>query len=102
MRLLGNTGNSSAWRVGGEWVLRFLVVGVLAWYLVTSILQARRGAAPEFATSGELVSRLARWSTVTDPARVHIALDYPPARTQRDWLAALPGAGTAVRWSGSA
>jgi hypothetical protein len=90
----------SAWRAGVEWGLRLVVLGLLAWYLV-HVLRVRSGAA-EVATSDELTERLTRWSTVATPARVHVALDYPPPLVQRDWLAALPGTGTEVRWSGAA
>jgi hypothetical protein len=31
---------------------------------------------------------------------VHVRIDHPPAGRERDWLAALSGAGTAVDWSG--
>jgi hypothetical protein len=31
---------------------------------------------------------------------VHVVLDHAPDGAERDWLAALPGAGTAVGWSG--
>jgi hypothetical protein len=46
----------------------------------------------------ELAVRLPRWSTAADPASVHLesAGFLPPY--QRDWLAALPGVGTAVTW----
>ncbi len=78
-----------------------LVVGLLAWYLL-QVLRAQAGGMTEVATSAELPTRLARWSTVAAPAQVHAMLAYPPPQTERDWLAALNGTGTAVSWSGTA
>ncbi len=105
MRLLGSlhasTGTTSAWRVGMEWTLRALAGGLLTWCLV-QMLGARRSVVVEVSTSTELASRLARWSTVSAPARVHVALDERRRVVERDWLAALPGVGTVVRWSGTA
>jgi hypothetical protein len=100
MRLLGSSGGGS-WRAGAEWALRALVLALLSWYLV-QVLRARTGGAAEVGGSAELPKLLERWSTVANPARVHVALDYPPPLHERDWLAALPGVGTAVSWSGAA
>lgn len=99
MPLLGNSGGGSAGRRGAEWVLRLLIIGLLAWYLV-QVLRSPTGGAVEVATSAELPSKLTRWSTIADPERVHAALDYPPPVGERDWLTALAGAGTEISWSG--
>ncbi|HEY9479155.1 MAG TPA: hypothetical protein VIP79_03670 [Gemmatimonadaceae bacterium] len=82
-----------------ETLLRAVVIGLLAWYLV-QVIRVRRHAPEEGAVSASLQESLTRWSTVVVPERVHVALDHPPAGLERDWLAALPGAGTAVMWSG--
>jgi hypothetical protein len=82
-----------------EVLLRVLVIGLLAWYLVHVLHGSRRGR-EESAASGTLRESLARWSTAASPERVHVALDHPPDGLERDWLSALPGAATAVTWSG--
>lgn len=89
----------SAARSSLEWLLRGAVLVLLAAYLARTI-RAQRHGAEERATSSELRSALARWSTVVAPDHVHVVLDHPPAGLERDWLAALPSASTAVAWSG--
>lgn len=101
MRFLSSAGESPVWRRGAEGMLRLLVLGLLAWYLV-SVLRARSSAPAEAAAPPDLRQQLVRWSTVAAPTRVHVALEYPPQLVERDWLAALPGTGTAVQWSGRA
>jgi hypothetical protein len=81
-----------------EWLLRIAVIAILSWYLVRTIRVQRHGAV-EDAASATLGQKLARWSTVSSPARVHVKIDHPPAGRERDWLAALPGAGTEVEWN---
>lgn len=87
-------------RSGVEWVLRVAALGLLAWYLVHSIRARSRGAAEAGATEA-LHQSLARWTTRVTPSLVHVTLAHPPAGLERDWFAALSGAGTAVEWSGS-
>lgn len=88
-------------RVAAEWVLRAALLGLLVWSFVRAIAaQSHRGT--ESATSATLGEALRRWSTVRAPERVHVALDQPPSGRDRDWLAALEGAGTSVSWSGAA
>lgn len=82
-----------------EWLLRVAVIAILSWFLVRTILVQRHGAV-EDAASATLAQKLARWSTVSSPSRVHVRIDHPPAGRERDWLAALPGTGTEVDWSG--
>ena len=82
-----------------EWLLRVAVIAILSWFLVRTILVQRHGAV-EDAASATLAQKLARWSTVSSPARVHVRIDHTPAGRERDWLAALPGTGTEVDWSG--
>ncbi|HEU4586345.1 MAG TPA: hypothetical protein VFR95_11375 [Gemmatimonadaceae bacterium] len=82
-----------------ESLLRVAVIALLAWYLVHAI-RVRRHGPEESASSASLRESLARWSTVSEPERVHVALGHPPSGVERDWLAALPAAGTEVEWSG--
>ncbi len=82
-----------------ELLLRVAVIVLLSWYLVHTI-RVRRHGPEERTSSASLWESLARWSTVSVPERVHVALEHPPSGVERDWLAALPAAGTAVLWSG--
>src|SRR5690242_10083481 len=86
-------------RVGAEVVLRALVILLLAGALVAAIRVAQHGAAERSDTT-HLRAALTRWSTVAAPARTRVQLDHPPGVLERDWLAALQRAGTAVAWSG--
>jgi hypothetical protein len=45
-------------------------------------------------------AQLAAWS-LSGPDSVHVTLGAAPGAVERDWLAALAGAGTAVTWSGT-
>lgn len=90
---------SSRLRAALEWLLRAIVVGLLLWYLWHT-LRVDASDASDGTTSAELSDALSRWSTTAAPARVHVSLDHPPEVQERDWLAALRGAGTAVEWSG--
>src|SRR5690606_29150789 len=65
-------------------------------------LGGHAGVAEERADGTGLDDALARWSTVAAPARVRVRLAEPPPAAQREWLAALAGAGTAVAWGGDA
>ena len=84
-----------------EWLCRVTALVLLAWLLIHTILVHRNGTVDQ-ATAMTLARKLAQWSTSTTPTAVHVRLDHPPAGRERDWLAALPGAGTAVAWSGPA
>src|SRR5213596_1177350 len=86
-------------RVGAEGVLRAIVIALLAGALIEAIRVARHGAA-ERSDTAHLRPALARWSTVATPVRTHVQLDHPPGVLERDWLAALVRAGTAVEWNG--
>lgn len=86
-------------RAGVEWLLRAVVLALVAACLIQAIRALSYGGL-EHARSATLAEALARWSTVATPSRVHVTFAYPPAGRERDWLAALPGAGTAVAWSG--
>ncbi len=51
--------------------------------------------------SPDLPGALTRWSTSTAPAGVHVRAEGAFAPFARDWLSALPGAGTGVTWEGA-
>ena len=80
-----------------ERVARGLGLLLLCWLLV-DVFRGR--AEPLRASVGdrELSAQLSRWSTAADPASVHLDSEGSIAPFQRDWLAALPGAGTAITW----
>lgn len=83
-----------------EWLCRATVLVLLAWLFIHAI-RVRRNGPVDQATATTLARKLVAWSTSTPPSAVHVRLDHPPAGRERDWLAALPGAGTSVAWSGS-
>ena len=86
-------------RVAGEWALRALVLALLVWSLALALGWGGKGAV-ERASTETLSEALVRWTTVARPERVHVAFDHAPSLVERDWLAALVGAGTQVSWSG--
>jgi len=86
-------------RVAGEWALRALVLALLVWSLALALSWGGKGAV-ERASTETLSEALVRWTTVAGPERVHVAFDHAPSLVERDWLAALVGAGTQVSWSG--
>ena len=82
-----------------EWMLRGVAFVALLAYVGHTRRMVKEGATERTGTE-ELSSRLVRWSTVTSPRRAELLLDRAPAARERDWLAAITGAGTSVRWSG--
>lgn len=92
----------SRWRPLSESLLRLVAVGLLVWSLLGVLRQRAAGGPEERAGSRELLASLGRWSTVASPRAVRVDLGYPPSLIERDWLSALPGAGTRMKWSGSA
>jgi hypothetical protein len=86
-----------AWLEAG---LHGVAVVLLAGCLIAAWRERSRGGPAERATSASLEAALKRWSTVAVPTGVEIGFDRPPTVVERDWLAALPGASTRVRWSG--
>lgn len=73
---------------------------VLIALLIGHALYAQR-ARPSLRAEGlEVGEALVRWSTSVNPRRIHAAIDSVPAPSVRDWLAALPGAGTEAGWDG--
>ena len=80
-----------------ERIARALALLLLLWLLV-DVFRGRaeplRASVPE----RELSAQLSRWSTAAEPASVHLESAGSIAPFQRDWLAALSGAGTRVTW----
>jgi hypothetical protein len=77
-------------------------VGVLALlWLAFRALSGGPAAVHLEARSSELYAELARWSSSAAPHTVHVEGDGAWDAAARDWLAALPGAGTRVSWSGA-
>src|SRR5687767_15247352 len=80
-----------------ERIARGLALLLLLWRLVDVF----RGQAEPIRASvldRDLPAQLSRWSTTADPASVHLKSQGSIAPFQRDWLAALSGAGTRVTW----
>jgi|SRR5687768_15971682 len=78
--------------------LSFAALGLLIW------LAFDRGRSETVVTarSANIESALADWSRMgISPDRIAVRLDSNPTPRQRDWLAALRGAGSQVSWSGS-
>ena len=86
-------------RTATEWALRLIALTLLVWCLLLA-LGIGRDERTEIGSSATLRESLERWTTVSSPARIHVALDHPPSGPEQDWLAALSGAGTTVEWSG--
>ncbi|MBA3403566.1 MAG: hypothetical protein H0U13_02610 [Gemmatimonadaceae bacterium] len=89
----------SRFRVFAEGVLRAVTLATLAFLIwhALRILDERRSAR---AGGVDIRQSLIEWSTREAPERVHVAFDSIPAPSIRDWIAALPGAGTRVSWEG--
>ncbi len=84
-----------------EHLLRGLSVGALAWMLWLSL---DRDVPPVTvsARSGSIGDALREWTTSSvAPARIDIRLDSAPSPLERGWTAAVRGAGSDVRWSGT-
>src|SRR4051812_18116314 len=85
----------------GEWVLRGLVIGVLAWSLWRAFSATRARDDTLGASSASLNDALHRALTTPGVAELELSLTSTPSRRERDVLAALRRAGTRVRWNGS-
>lgn len=87
-------------RAAVEALLRTLVIGLLGWSLLATMRQNSAGGPEERVSSSGLDSALIRWSTASSPSAIEASLAYPPSAAEREWLAALPGAGSRVAWQG--
>jgi len=84
-----------------EHVLRAMSIGVLGWMLWLSFDE---GVAVSNVSAGSatIAGALRDWTTTTvAPPQIAMRLDSAPTPIERDWLAALRGAGSAVVWSGA-
>jgi len=86
------------WRVALEWLLHAVAAAALIW-VVEQAAGRRPANVRERANTSTLAGTLVRWSTVEAPSAVTADLDSAPPPVSRDWLAALPGAGTRVSWN---
>lgn len=87
-------------RSGVEWTLRcisIITLALLIWQAVHA-LRARPGA---WARGHDIRPALTSWSTRESPYHAHVVFDSTPTPVVRDWVAALPGAGTETSWDGS-
>ena len=85
-------------RVAGEWAAAGAGAGAARRSLALALGWGGKGAV-ERASTETLSEALVRWTTVAGPERVHVAFDHAPSLVERDWLAALVGAGRGG-WSG--
>jgi hypothetical protein len=73
------------------------ILGLMLW------LSLDRGRAQSLVSAGsaDLGSGVRAWSmSGLAPDEIRVRLDRPPQPSERDWLAALRGAGSSVMWSG--
>jgi hypothetical protein len=93
---------SSRYRATLEWILRFAMLIALAFAIWQAVHALRQRPGARVAGGPSAVrTALARWSTVEAPNRGHVVLDSVPAADIRDWIAALPAAGTRTSWEGA-
>lgn len=84
-----------------ELALRAVSLAVLAWMLWLS-LDRGRAESTASANSGSLPTAVRDWSrTGIAPDKIVAQLDNTPSTVDRDWLADLRAAGSAVSWSGN-
>lgn len=87
-------------RGGIETALRAVSIVILAWMLWLSLDRARPQSVVS-ARSSNLASAMRDWSmSGIPPDRIRVQLDRTPTPVERDWLAALRGAGSSVVWTG--
>lgn len=84
-----------------EWALHAAAV-VLLGFLIWQALHLLRERPAGRAEGAGIRAALASWSTRESPLRAHLVFDSVPSPDLRDWVAALPGAGTAATWEGPA
>ena len=97
MRSLAEAGAGP--RLWLERIARGVALLLLLWLLV-DVFRGRGEPLRVSVGERDLPAQLFRWSTVAEPAWVHLESEGSLAPFQRDWLAALSGAGTRVTWGG--
>ncbi|MEO6864830.1 MAG: hypothetical protein ABI229_05210 [Gemmatimonadaceae bacterium] len=83
----------------GEWALRVLSMALLAVIVMRTWAPTRGARRAERVGQAAIADALPRLS-MTEPARVHLALDSALTPDQRDWFAAIQRVGTIITWSG--
>ena len=83
-----------------EWFLRVLGVAALLVSLWLA-LRTQHAQPMAWARGGKVRSALALWSTREAPKHAHAVFDSVPTPDLRDWIAALPAAGTRTTWEGA-
>lgn len=83
-----------------EWFLRGVSLATLV-FLLWLALHALHRQAPAWASGKDVRKSLVLWSTRESPPHAHIVFDSVPTPDLRDWVAALPGAGTKTTWEGA-
>jgi hypothetical protein len=99
-RAIGRTPDLTAFRGAVEGALRGVALLALIVVLIIAILRLYTQPNDRLHGTAALAPALVRWSTREAPAQVEVGLDNVPTPAERDWLAALRGAGTLVNWEG--
>src|SRR5438046_1787444 len=89
-------------RGGIEWALRIALIVAIVLAIEESLTTMSQRPSLR-AGGGERAVRTALrdWSTVAIPDKVRLRFDSTPSAVAREWLAALPGAGSAISWESS-
>ena len=87
-------------RVIVEWFLRVLGLAALAIALWLAV-RTQHAQPAAWARGAKVRSALALWSTREAPKHAHAVFDSVPTPDLRDWIAALPAAGTKTSWEGA-
>ena len=86
-------------RSGLEWLLHTVAVLIIG-FLIWQALHALHEQPVVRAEGSKVRDALANWSTRESPTKAHVVFDSVPTADLRDWVAALPGAGTQSTWEG--
>lgn len=84
-------------RLHAERIARGAALALVLWLLIRTAFGSPAGPSSASAAAG-LSGALPRWTTGAPPANAHVLVDGPVSPAQRDWLAALAGAGTRLTW----
>src|SRR5580704_8865017 len=84
-----------------EWLLRGVSLITLA-LLIWQALHVLHVQPVVWARGAKVRDALAIWSTRESPSHAHTVFDSVPTPDLRDWVAALPAAGTQTSWEGAA
>ena len=85
-----------------EHLLRGVGIVALAVMLWQSLQQPKRVTGRDINERGISAATLTKWSALSKaPTVIHTRLDSVPSPLERDWLAAIAGAGSRMTWSGA-